>query len=211
MMRTIRLYGRLADMVGQRVFTIYARTVQDAAKFICCNFPHIAQKFIDDSYHVIVGGKSIGESEVTEPLSNEDILFIPIIQGAGGLLRVLAGVVLIAAAIFFPPLAFIAAPLIGIGASLVISGVAQLLAPVPPTFTPTSAGLSNSGSNRVNAGAGASPGMTSTSDDKSSPRSTGFSNISNVSRQGLAIPIQYGEILVGSIPISIGQQTTNRV
>lgn len=210
MMRTIKLYGRLADMVGQRVFTIYARTVQDAAKFICCNFPHIAQKFIDDSYHVIVGGKSISESEVTDPISSEDILFIPIIQGAGGLWRAIVGVVLIAAAIFFPPLAFIATPLIGIGVSLVISGVSQLLAPVPPTLTPTSAGLSNVG-NTVNAGAGAAPTMTSSSDDKTSPRSTGFSNISNVSRQGLAIPIQYGEILVGSIPISIGQQTTNRV
>ena len=211
MMRTIRLYGRLAEMVGQRAFTIYARTAQDAAKFICVNFPHIAEKFIADSYFVFVGNRALSETEVADPLSNDDIYFIPVIQGAfGGIIRAIIGAVLIVAAIFVPFLAPIATAVIGVGVSLVLSGVTQLLTPQPPTFTATSAGLSNSPSNRVNAGAGLQRDNTATSDDKTSPRSTGFSNITNTSRQGLAVPIQYGEILVGSIGISIGQQTTNR-
>ena len=185
MMRTIRLYGRLADMVGQRVFRIYARTVYEAARFLCVNYPNIAEQFIADSYHVYVGDKLINDTEVTNPLGSDDITFVPVIQGS---FPIILGAAFIAGGFFLPVAGFIATALIGIGVSMVLSGVSQLLSPTPQTFTPNASGLSS----------------------KDQPRSTAFGNITNTSQQGLPIPIQYGEILVGSITISIGQQTVNR-
>jgi hypothetical protein len=67
----------------------------------------------------------------------------------------------------------------GVGASLVLGGVAQLL-------TPT----------------------TKLEADTNDPRkSFSFSGIQNVARQGVPVPIVYGECLVGSIVISAGINT----
>ena len=72
------------------------------------------------------------------------------------------------------------------GASLLIGGVAQLLTPVPKMD-----GL----------GAGASRGADSTNDPR---RSYSFSGIQNTSRQGVPVPIVYGEVITGSVVISAG-------
>jgi len=204
MMRTIRLYGRLADMVGQRVFRIYARTVYESARFLCVNYPNIAEQFIADSYHVYVGDKLINDTEVSNPLGGDDITFVPVIQGS---FPIAIGAALIAGGVFLPVATVVATALIGVGVSLVLSGVSQLLSPTPRTFTPTASGLSNSPSSLSRPSQISDNTISATKDD---PRSTAFSNISNTSRQGLPIPIQYGEVLVGSITISIGQQTVNR-
>jgi predicted phage tail protein len=72
---------------------------------------------------------------------------------------------------------------VGIGASLVLGGVAQLLTPTPQLQT---------------------KGQNSDADPR---KSYSFSGIQNVSRQGLPVPIVYGETLVGSIVISAGVST----
>lgn len=71
---------------------------------------------------------------------------------------------------------------IGIGASLVLGGVAQLLTPVPKIPT---------GKNS----------------DKDPRKSYSFSGVQNTSRQGVPVPIVYGETLVGSVVISAGIDT----
>jgi len=71
--------------------------------------------------------------------------------------------------------------IVGVGASLVLGGVSQLLTPVPTM---------SSGS---------------TADTSKDPRkSYSFSGIQNTSRQGLPVPICYGEVLIGSVVISAG-------
>jgi predicted phage tail protein len=119
------------------------------------------------------------------------------VAGAGAAGRILAGVALIALA-FIPGIgtataAAIAAgakagftvvgtALFGLGASLVLGGVAQLLTPTP----------------RVAQGA----------DTQDDPRkSYSFSGIQNTSRQGVPVPIVYGETIVGSVVISAGIDT----
>jgi predicted phage tail protein len=70
----------------------------------------------------------------------------------------------------------------GIGISLALGGVAQLLTPTP----------------KVPQGA----------DKQDDPRkSYSFSGIQNTSRQGVPVPIVYGETLVGSVVISAGIDT----
>jgi predicted phage tail protein len=71
---------------------------------------------------------------------------------------------------------------IGIGASLVLGGVAQLLTPTPKIPT----------------------GSNSEQDPR---KSYSFSGIQNTSRQGLPVPIVYGETIVGSVVISAGIDT----
>jgi predicted phage tail protein len=68
------------------------------------------------------------------------------------------------------------------GASLVLGGVAQLLTPTP----------------RIPTGP----------DTQNDPRkSYSFSGIQNTSRQGVPVPIVYGETIVGSVVISAGIDT----
>ena len=70
-----------------------------------------------------------------------------------------------------------------VGASLVLGGVAQLLTPTP----------------RLN-----SAGTDAETDPR---RSYSFSGVQNVSRQGVPIPVVYGEVIVGSIVVSAGTST----
>jgi predicted phage tail protein len=126
---------------------------------------------------------------------------VPVITGAGGAGRVIAGVALIALTIatggfggaavgLFGAAAPIALGTVGlgIGTSLVLGGVAQLLSPVPT----------------MNA--------SSMADTEKDPRkSYSFSGIQNVSRAGVPVPVVYGETIVGSVVISAGVDTAQVV
>jgi predicted phage tail protein len=120
-----------------------------------------------------------------------------VVAGAGAAGRIILGAALIIGAFFTGGatigLLGLAAPiavstvLLGIGASLVLGGVAQLLTPVPKVPK----GVNNSGKD--------------TDDD---PRkSYSFSGIQNTSRQGVPVPIVYGETVVGAVTISAGIDT----
>ena len=69
-----------------------------------------------------------------------------------------------------------------IGVSLVLGGVAQLISPTPKI----------------------SSGEDSTNDPR---KSYSFSGIQNVARQGVPVPVVYGEMIVGSVTISAGINT----
>jgi predicted phage tail protein len=183
-MRTIRLYGRLAKFLGRRKFVADVANAAEAVRFLLANFPHLQEHMADQHYKVRVGDREIGEEELGEPSSNsEEITVVPVIAGAGTVGRIIAGVALIALS-FIPGFAAWAGPtayalIIGTGASLVLGGVAQLLTPVP----------------NVPSGANS---------DDDPRKSYSFSGIQNVSRQGVPVPIVYGEVLVGSVVISAG-------
>ena len=65
-------------------------------------------------------------------------------------------------------------------------GVAQLLTPVPQVYA---------------------PGASGTNSEQDPRKSYSFSGIQNTSRQGVPVPIVYGETLVGSVVISAGIDT----
>jgi len=72
-----------------------------------------------------------------------------------------------------------------VGLSLALAGTAQLLTPTAQTSA-----------------------VTSGTDSFNDPRkSYSFSGIQNVSRQGVPVPIVYGETIVGSVVISSGINT----
>lgn len=217
MLRKIKVYGALAKFLKRRVFRAEVANPAEAVRFLIANYPQLREHMRDQHYKVLVSNTALEIGDQPEQLGYpigalEEVKIIPVMVGAGGSTgQILAGVGLVAAAILLAPLgggflglgagAFssttgtalvagtatsfgataalgAASTIIGaIGASLVLGGVSQLLTPVPQTAT------------------GA--------DSEQDPRkSYSFSGIQNVSRQGVPVPIVYGETIVGSVTIS---------
>ena len=187
MLRKIKLYGKLAKFIGHRVLEADVATAAEAVRFLLANWPELEAHMSDQHYRVSIGTYDIDLEELHHPAGAAPISFVPVVTGAGAVGRIIAGVALLAAAIFIPGFAAWAGPtayalIIGVGSSLLLGGVAQLLTPTP----------------KVPQGA----------DKQDDPRkSYSFSGIQNTSRQGVPVPIVYGETLVGSVVISAGIDT----
>ena len=194
MLKTIKVYGSLAKFLGQRVFRAAVDTPIEAVSFLRANFEGLAAHMADYDYKVLVGTLELqagsNPEQLSYPVGNEEaISIVPVVGGAGGgnpgLTAVLAGVALVAFSLALPGVGAViggkAMTAIGVfGGGLILSGVSQMLTPVPetPSFE---------------------------SDPQSDPAS--FSGIQNVGRQGVPVPVVYGETLVGSVVISAGINT----
>jgi len=201
MLRKIKLYGELAKFVGHKEFEVKIESLSHAVSFLINNFEGVERYMSPRHYQVKVGNYAIDESELSYPVGQEDIHFIPVIVGAGrGARRVLLGATLIGASFLFPGAGMFgtygaggAAAVKGgiltgigtltsaIGASLVLSGVSDMLFPLPRL-----------------------EGFESEED----PRlSFNFNGIQNTSRAGTPVPMVYGEIFTGSVVISASVDT----
>ena len=199
MFRVIKVYGKLAKHLGQRSFKAAISTPAEAIRFLLANFPSLRTVLIEGEYQVSVGRNQLEVGSHPEQLhypsaSFETIRIVPVVAGAGATARIVAGVVLFAVAtlatagggaIFGAAIAknigFLAVTQ-AVGASLALGGISQLLTPTPKI----------------------SQGADSTSDPR---KSYSFSGIQNVSRQGVPVPVIYGEVFTGSIVISAGINT----
>ena len=193
MLRKIKLYGELANFVGHKEFEVKVETLSHAVSFLINNFAGIEEYMNPKYYQVKVGNYLIDETEIHHLIGQEDIHFVPVIQGAGrGIGKILLGGALIALSfgvggVFSAPLiqsgtfSFAAAGLgakaaFGIGAGLLLSGVSDMLFPVPKL-----------------------PDFNSEQD----PRiSFNFSGTQQTTRAGTPVPLVYGEIFTGSVVIS---------
>ena len=191
-MRTIRVYGRLARFLKRRVFRAEVASAAEAVRFLVSNFPQVEAHMARQHYHVSIGDLALEPEQLHEPAGRSEITIVPVIGGAGAVGRIIGGVALVAAAFaigqpWLGPMAF--SLITGVGASLALGGVAQLLTPVPRT-----------------AGPGATTAMASANSakpDNNDPRkSYSFSSIQNVTRQGVPVPLIFGEVIVGSVVIS---------
>ena len=207
-MRVIKVYGSLAKFLGQRSFRAAVSTPAEAMRFLIANFPGLREHMAEKFYKVGVGKTDLAISDQPEQLhyptgKAEAIRIVPVITGAksGATSKILIGIGLIAISFLLPGagafgtlsifgvsaaqggavLAGIGTALSLAGASLVLGGVSQLLTPVPKT----------------------------TGDQSDPSKSYNFSGLQNVSRQGVPVPICYGEILVGSVVISAGIDAEN--
>jgi predicted phage tail protein len=190
-MREIRVYGRLAKFLKRRVFCAEVASAAEAVRFLVANFPQLERHMADQHYRVSVGSYDVAADELHDPAGEQQIKIIPVLAGAGAVGRIIGGVALLAAAFLIPGFAAWAGPtafslIVGVGASLVLGGVAQLLTPVPQVYASGSSGANS---------------------EKDPRKSYSFSGIQNTSRQGVPVPIVYGETLVGSVVISAGVDT----
>jgi predicted phage tail protein len=201
MLRKIKLYGKLAKFIGKRVLKADVATAAEAVRFLLANWPELEAHMQDQHYRVSVGTYDLDQDELHDPAGQQEIKIVPVLAGAGAVGKIVAGVALVALAIAAPYIAgalvwagtlsyaagsalIAIAPLIGmIGASVAIGGISQLISPVAKTPT----------------------GMDSQQDPR---KSYSFSGIQNVSgRQGVPVPVVYGETIVGSVVISAGIDT----
>lgn len=202
-MQTIRVYGHLAKLLKRRSFKAAVSSAAEAIRFLVVNFPWLEQHMAAQHYRVLVGDYGVTLDELHHPSGQQQIRIVPVIGGAGGDLgNILLGIGLIAASFLLPGagifgttsvfgvsaaqggaiLAGLGTALSIVGTSLVIGGIASLISPTPQPF------LGSDGAN--------------------DPRkSYSFSGIQNTSRQGVPVPIVYGETLVGSVVISAGIDT----
>lgn len=178
MLRKIKLYGPLAKFIGKRVLRADVASAAEAVRFLLANWPELEKHMADQHYRVSVGDYDLSLEEIGHPAGQQEIKIIPVVAGAGAVGRIIAGVALVAIGLFVPGIGALGVQLlVGVGASLILGGVAQLLTPVPK--------------------------MASGKDsDKDARKSYSFSGIQNVSRQGVAVPVIYGETIVGSVVIS---------
>jgi len=193
MLRKVKLYGKLAKFVGQRVLEADVHNAAEAVRFLVVNWPGLEQHMAKQYYKLEVGSSALALDEIGYPIGSEDISITPVVGGAGNVGRIVLGAALIGLAITtggatlglsgFTGTAgagFFAAGGAGwamagnIGLLLVLSGVAGLLTPVPKT--PKS--------------------------EEDPQNSFSFSGIQQTSRAGTAVPVCYGEILTGSVVIS---------
>ena len=211
MMRVIKVYGSLAKFLGQRSFKAAVSNPAEAIRFLLANFPALEAHMAEGHYQITVGRQQleiVTKPEVlTYPVSElEPIRIIPVLSGAGSSGgQIAAGIGLIALSFLLPGAGLFGATSFfgatagtgiltaagtissAIGVSLALTGVSQLLSPMPQVNT----GVNNTGTDGTN-----------------DPRkSYSFSGIQNVSRQGVPVPVIYGETIVGSIVISAGINT----
>jgi predicted phage tail protein len=206
-MKVVKVYGALRERLGQCRFELNVATPAQAIKALCVNFPGLEKWLIDSEkdgvgYRVRVGKQKATPDDVSVlglPWSEREVFSItPVVAGAGGVGRVIAGALLITAAVVFAPAAaagggFLTAAATGtsigavgiatvvagnIGISLVLGGIAQMISPTP------SSGLELKEANRI--------------------QNFSFSGITNTNQQGLAVPIAYGRVVIGSAVISSG-------
>jgi predicted phage tail protein len=189
MLRTIKVYGPMATFLKRRVFKADVANPAEAVRFLIANFPALERHMADQYYKVHVSDRALELGSAPDELhlpigQQETISIIPVMAGAGATGRIIAGIALVAFSLLLPgvgaAIGGAAMTKIGlIGGALILGGIAELLTPVPK--------------------------IGGAEDD---PRkSYSFSGVQNVSRQGVPVPIVYGEMIVGSIVISAGIST----
>jgi predicted phage tail protein len=200
MLREIRVYGRLAKLLKRRVFKAEIGNVKEAIRFLIANFPWLEKEIAQGHYRVSVGEQTLGQDELDFPVGMlSPLCIVPVFAGAGAVGRVIAGAALLVASFAIPGFAAWAGPtafglITGVGASLVLGGVAQLLTPTPNIASMGAGNVGNYSS--------------STRETELDPqKSYSFSGIQNTSSQGTPVPICYGEVITGSVVISVGIDT----
>ena len=200
MLRKIKLYGELAKFVGHKEFEVKADTLAHAVSFLINNFEGVEKYMSPKYYQVKIGNYAVDESELSHPIGQEDIHFIPVITGAGrGVGKILLGAALIGIVFLGGGIgfadgaftfgaesgifksAFLSKSLSYVGAYLVLSGVSEMLFPLPkpPDF-----------------------------ESEENPRlSFSFGGTQQTGRAGTPVPLVYGEIFTGSVVISGGIDT----
>ena len=193
MLRRIKLYGKLAKFVGQRVLEADVHNAAEAVRFLVANWPPLEKHMADQYYKVEAGSTSVALDEISYPIGSDDISITPVIAGAGNTGRIILGVALIAGAVIATGgFSVLAAPLVTtgtggalafggwsvlagkVGMLLVLSGVAGMLADNP----------------------------TVPESEEDPQNSFSFSGIQQVSRAGTPVPVCYGEAMTGSVVIS---------
>ena len=188
MLRRIKVYGKLRQVLGQSTFEADLNNVGQAFSFLYNNFPELEKDLLNNNYRIWTGDKLVtedkifmsGEKEIRiNPVATGSGFLIPFIAPiiGGGISTVISGIV---------GTGIIGSIITAVGTNLIINGVTNMLAPQPPNVSPS--------------------GMDAT-DPASLASNYSFSGITNISKSGIPINLIYGETIVGSCTVSNGVDT----
>ena len=178
MLKTVKLYGDLADFVGWKEQKAEVKNPIEVMRFLRCNHPELETYMMDKYYRVDMGGYDATENDLLNPIKDE-IKIIPVVEGA--FFFALLGAGLIGAGKTFLAKTFLAKTLISLGTGLILQDITNYLTPKPKPM--------------------------SSLEPEDATINFAFSGVSNVSRAGVALPLVYGEIFIGSINVSNGIDT----
>ena len=181
MLKTVKLYGDLADFVGWKEQKAEVRNTVEVMRFLRCNHPELETYMMDKYYRVDMGEYDATENDLLNPIKDE-IKIIPVVEG--GVLGILLGGLLVGAGKTFLASAFSGV----LGSIAVTLGTGLILNDINSYLTPKPKGLSSL-------------------EPEDATVNFAFSGVTNVSRAGVALPLVYGEIFVGSINVSNGIDT----
>ncbi len=186
-LRKIKVYGRLAQLVGWHVNYADVKNMKDVYKYLVCNYPEIEPHLKQNMYRITINNDVIKTKDDLLINSVGEIRMIPIVSGAWfWIAAALIGGGAAAAASSVAIVATIGTALLTTGVSMAVSGVTNMLFPQQqPTVGDVPNGLSETDT-RVN---------------------YSFTGIQNVSRSGVCIPLIFGEVFTGSIVVSSGTDT----
>lgn len=179
-MITVHLHGVLEKFGGP--YTLDARDPAECVNALSVQLDDFRQTIADGNWHVVRGseidGEGLTEEQLQVGMSEGDLHIMPAVEGAGGdgLFQTIAGIALITASFFSGPLQPF---LFNAGVAMTMGGVSQML-----TSTPDA-----------------------TYEDRERPDqqpSFLFDGAVNTSTQGIAVPVGYGRMRVGSVVISAG-------
>jgi predicted phage tail protein len=193
----IYLHGALGDEFGKH-WRLNVHSPAEAVRALAALKPGFLPAIerlnaVVEGFVVEVGDRQIGEALLQFPSGAQRIEITPILLGADtkGILEIVIGVAIIAAAIYLGPvgwggLGYLSATYalqIGlIGAAIALAGVSRMLM--------------------------STPSLAST-DPSKNRTSYVFSGIVNVAGQGQAIPVFFGEMIIGSMVVSTGMEAVD--
>ena len=186
-LRKIKVYGRLAELVGWHVTYADVKNMKDVYKYLVCNYPEIEPHLKQNMYRITINNDVVKTKDNLLVHSEGEIRMIPIVSGAWfWIAAAFIGGGAAAAASSIAIVATLGSVLLTTGISMAVSGVTNMLFPQQqPTVGDVPQGLSETDA-RVN---------------------YSFNGIQNVSRAGVCIPLIYGEVFTGSIVVSSGTDT----
>ena len=146
-------------------------------KFLICNHPKLESYMVDKYYRIDMGGYNATEDDLYNPIKDE-IKIIPVVEGAF-FFAILGGLLIGASKI--KAFSAVASALVTLGAGLILQDITNYLTPKPKPM--------------------------SSLEPEDATVNFAFSGVTNVSRAGVALPLVFGEIFVGSINVSNGIDT----
>jgi len=228
MLKNVTLYGELADKYGKS-WTLDINSPAEAIRALCANNPGF-RGFMAASadrgigYKVLVGKKELDNvlSEMSNPTGKQDIKIVPVIGGAKSkLATVIVGAIMIYVAVMTAGASTIAtaqaaATAAGTAGSAAAGGAAAATTMGTISMgTQFGIGMANlSGMSLMAAKFGAmlvlggiSSMLSSTPEppiEAKKAQNYSFNGAANTTRQGVAIPVLYGQLMIGGAVISAG-------
>ena len=202
MLKRIKVYGRLKKFLkwDNGTFEADVRSFADVMSFLKANWPEIKGHMSKQQYQITVADRELDIEQLQDPIGEtEEIKIVPVMIGAKGAKKFIAGAILVGIVVAtggFGGAAIglgivgggsiaIGTIVAGIGVSLMLSGISEVLTPTPESPTDD------------------------VDKDSTDPSSNyQFSGVQNISRSGIPISLIYGwEVIVGSVVVSNGIDT----